>query len=75
LLPSLSEGTKRSFDGAIAHSSNAPNRTSLAAAVYLAQCDDPRAGQAARTAISLYQAMPQLGRSEMPLMQERSKLP
>ena len=42
------------FDGAIAHSSDEPNRTSLAAAIYLAQCDDPRAGQAARTAISLY---------------------
>jgi eukaryotic-like serine/threonine-protein kinase len=63
------------FDGAIAHSGNEPSRTSLAAAVYLAQCDDPRAGQAARTAISLFQAMPQLGRAEMPLMQERSKLP
>ena len=63
------------FEGAIDHSSNEPNRTALAAAIYLAQCDDPRAGQAARTAIALYQAMPQLGRSQMAVMQERAKLP
>ncbi|HEY6036564.1 MAG TPA: tetratricopeptide repeat protein, partial [Kofleriaceae bacterium] len=63
------------FAGALASSSDEPNRTALEAAFGLAQCDDPRAGQAARTAISLYQAMPQLGRSGMPLMQERAKLP
>jgi tetratricopeptide (TPR) repeat protein len=63
------------FATALARDGNEPSRTALEAAVGLAQCDDPRAGQAARTAISLYQAMPQLGRASYPLMQELAKLP
>jgi tetratricopeptide (TPR) repeat protein len=69
------EAVANLFSAALDHSSNEPNRTALEAAFGLAQCDDPRAGQAARTAISLYQAMPQLGRSGMALMQDRAKLP
>jgi len=63
------------FEGAIDHSSNEPNRSALAAALLLARCDDPRAGQAARTAISLFQAMPQLARPDMASIEARSKLP
>jgi hypothetical protein len=58
------------FATALAQAGEEPNRTALAAAVGLAQCDDPRAGQAARIAISLLQAMPELGRTVMPLMQQ-----
>ena len=63
------------FASALANLGNEPNRTALEAAFGLAQCEDPRAGQAARTAISLYQAMPQLGRAGMPLAQTLAKLP
>ncbi|MEO8550842.1 MAG: tetratricopeptide repeat protein, partial [Kofleriaceae bacterium] len=63
------------FWSALANLGNEPNRTALDAAFGLAQCEDPRAGQAARTAISLYQAMPQLGRAGMPLVQELAKKP
>jgi tetratricopeptide (TPR) repeat protein len=50
------------FAAALAESGNDATRTALDAAIGLAQCDDPRAPQAARTAIALYQAMPELGR-------------
>ncbi|MEO6773967.1 MAG: serine/threonine-protein kinase, partial [Kofleriaceae bacterium] len=63
------------FAGALAHSSDEPNRTALAAAIGLARCDDPRAGQAARTAISLFQAMPELGRADLPRMQDVAREP
>ncbi|MEO8841297.1 MAG: protein kinase [Kofleriaceae bacterium] len=58
------------FATALAHAGEEPNRTALDAAIGLSQCDDPRAAQAARTAISLFQAMPELGRAQMPLMQQ-----
>ncbi len=51
------------FAAALARSGDEPTRTQLDAASGLAQCDDKRAPQAARTAISLYQAMPQLART------------
>jgi len=63
------------FSGALDQSSSEPNRTALAAAIGLAQCNDPRAGQAGRIAVSLYQAMPQLGRADMPLMEELARKP
>jgi hypothetical protein len=63
------------FATALAHAGEEPNRTALDAAIGLAQCDDPRAPQAARTAISLFQAMPELGRAQMPLMHQIAKQP
>ena len=63
------------FATALADTGNEPSRTALDAAVGLAQCDDPRAQQAARTAIALLQAMPELGRNVMPLLQRLGKQP
>lgn len=63
------------FATALAKLSNEPNRTALAAALGLAQCDDARAGQAARTAVQLYLAMPELDRAMLPLARELAKKP
>ena len=63
------------FAAALARDGTEPSRTALAAAIGLARCDDPRAGQAARTAISLYQAMPQLGRADYANMLELASHP
>jgi tetratricopeptide (TPR) repeat protein len=43
---------------------NEPSRTALQVFVHLARASDANAAQAARTAISLYQAMPQLDRAD-----------
>ncbi|CAN5560080.1 hypothetical protein BH11MYX1_BH11MYX1_12900 [soil metagenome] len=64
-----------SFATALAKLSNEPNRTALAAALALAQCDDPRAGQAARTAVQLYLAMPELDRAALPFARELASKP
>jgi tetratricopeptide (TPR) repeat protein len=63
------------FATALAKLSNEPNRTALAAALGLAQCDDARAGQAARTAVQLYLAMPELDRAMLALARELAKRP
>ena len=63
------------FATALAQLSNEPNRTALAASLGLAHCDDSRAGQAARTAVQLYLAMPELDRAAMPAAQELAKKP
>ena len=63
------------FATALAHLSNEPNRTALAAALGLAQCNDPRAGQAARTAVQLFLAMPELDRAQLPLARDLAKKP
>jgi len=47
----------------------------LAAALGLAQCNDPRAGQAARTAVQLFLAMPELDRAQLPLARDLAKKP
>ncbi len=56
------------FAAALAKAGNEPTRTALDAAIGLAQSSDPRAPQAARTAVALYQAMPELGRATYPLI-------
>lgn len=63
------------FATALAHLSNEPNRTALAATLGLAQCNDPRAGQAARTAVQLFLAMPELDRAQLPLARDLAKKP
>lgn len=68
-------GPAELFATALAHLSNEPNRTALAAALGLAQCSDPRAGQAARTAVQLFLSMPELDRAQLPLAQELAKKP
>ncbi len=63
------------FATALDHLANEPNRTALAAALGLAKSNDIRSGQAARTAVQLYLAMPELDRAELPLAQELAKKP
>ncbi|MFT3699501.1 MAG: tetratricopeptide repeat protein [Kofleriaceae bacterium] len=61
----------KQFQDAIDNAGEEPTRTALAAAIGLA--DATKNPQAARTAISLFQAMPQLDRTDLPRMQELAK--
>lgn len=68
--PAVAVAAKQ-YAAAIANAGEEPTRTALAAAIGLA--DTTKDPQAARTAISLFQAMPQLDRTDLPRMQELAR--